>query len=225
MPQPEAWTIRQKIIGVLLRQTRLEAGKSLKECGQVLGLSSGVLSAIERGERGISLPELELIAYYLGVPLEHLLNNQTAPPSPTPEELPGQEVLMLRHRIIGALLRQARSAVDLSQAELAGRVGLPKSRLSQYELGEKPIPLVELEELAKVLEVPLTHFLDEGLGPIGEQQQLAREWRQFSELPPAVRTFVLQPVNWSYLQLAMRLSQVPANGLRDIAASLLDITL
>lgn len=225
MPQPETWTIRQKIIGVLLRQARLEAGKSLKQCGQVLGLSSGVLSTVERGERGISLPELELIAYYLGVPLEHLINNQTAPPSPAPEELPGQEVLMLRHRIIGALLRQARSAMDLSQAELAERVGMPKSRLSQYELGEKPIPLVELEELAKALEVPLSHFLDEGGGPIGEQQRRMREWRQFSELPPAVRTFVLQPANLSYLQLAMRLSQVPASGLRDIAASLLDITL
>ena len=45
MAQPEKWTLRQKIIGVLLRQARLEVGKTLKECGQVLGFSSGVVSA------------------------------------------------------------------------------------------------------------------------------------------------------------------------------------
>ena len=232
MLQPEAGRIRQKIIGVLLRQARLETGKSLKECGQVLGLSSSVVSAIEHGERAISLPELELIAFYLGVPLDHFLDSQATPASPTPfrrtqraEELPGAEVLMLRHRIIGARLRQARLDLDLSQAELAGQVGLPKGRLSGYELGEKPIPLAELEQMAKVLEVPLAHFLDEGVGPVGERQRREREWRQFAELPPAVRAFVLQPVNLGYLQLAMHLSEVPASRLREIAASLLDITL
>jgi transcriptional regulator with XRE-family HTH domain len=224
MPQPEAWTLRQKIIGVLLRLARLEAGKSLKECGQVLDLSSGVVSSIERGKRGISLPELELLAYYLGVSLDHFFNNQITLSSPSPEEVPGAEVLTLRQRIIGVLLRQARLDMDLSQAELAKRVGLPKSRLSQYEQGEKPIPLVELEELAGALDVPLSHFLDEGVGPVGEQQQREKEWRQFAALPPEVRAFVVQPVNLSYLQLAMRLSDVPAGGLRDIAASLLDIT-
>ena len=65
MPQQEALILKQKITGVLLRQARQDAGKSLKECGQVLGLSSGAISAIERGKRAISLPELEMLAYYL----------------------------------------------------------------------------------------------------------------------------------------------------------------
>jgi transcriptional regulator with XRE-family HTH domain len=224
MPQSEAWTLRHKIIGVLLRQARLEVGKSLKECGQVLGVSSGIVSSIERGKRGISLPELELLAYYLGVPLDHLLNNGTTAVGPPVDELPGEEVLTLRQRIVGTLLRQARLGMDLSQAELARMVELPKGRLSQYEQGEKPIPLAELEALAEALDVPLTYFLDEGIGPVGEQQQRDKEWQQFVELPPDVRAFVLQPVNLNYLRLAMRLSKVQAGELRDIAASLLDIT-
>lgn len=224
MSQSEAWTLRHKIVGVLLRQARLEAGKSLKECGQVLGVSSGIVSSFEQGNRGISLPELELLAYYLGVPLNHLLNNGAASPGPSLEELPSEEVLALRHRIIGTLLRQARLDLDLSQAELARGVGLPKGRLSQYEQGGKPIPLAELEALAEALEVPLVHFLDEGLGPVGEQQQQEKEWQQFAKLPPDVRAFVLQPVNLGYLRLAMRLSKVQADELRNIAASLLDIT-
>lgn len=224
MSQSEAWTIRQKIIGVLLRQARQEAGKSLKECGQVLRLSSSVISAIEHGKRGISLPEIELLAYYLEVPLEQLLDGETGSARTPIEELPGAEILELRHRIIGALLRQARQAMDFSRAEMATQVGLPQSRLAQYERGQKPIPVVELEALATVLAVPLTHFLDEQVGSVGEQQRLERDWRQFGKLPSDVRAFVLEPANLSYLQLAMSLSAVPAHGLRDIAASLLEIT-
>ena len=48
MPQNEMWTIRQKITGVLLRQARVDSGKTLKECGRALGLSSSALSAIEQ---------------------------------------------------------------------------------------------------------------------------------------------------------------------------------
>jgi len=225
MPQKEAWTIRQKITGVLVRQARQDAGKTLKECGQVLGLSSSTLSAVEHGKRSISLPELEVLAYYLEISLDQLLNGSPKPTHTPLEELPGNEILMLRHRIVGALLRKARLNRDLTQADLAKRVGVSKSQLSQYELGEKPIPLVELEAMAEILDIPFTHFLDEGIGPVGEQQQLERDWERFAELPPAVRAFVLEPSNMSYVNLAISLSAVPAERLRNIAASLLDITL
>ncbi len=225
MPQKEAWILRQKITGVLLRQARQDAGKTLKECGRVLGLSSSAMSAIEHDKRAISLPEVEMLAYYLGTPLNRLLNGGSPPDQKYAEELPGEELLALRQRIVGAVLRQVRLEQNLSQAELAKRVGVSKSRLSQYELGERPIPVVELEAMCEILERPLTHFLDEGIGPIGEKQRQDREWKLFLELPPDVRDFVLEPTNISYLQLAMSLSGVPADGLRDIAASLLDITM
>jgi transcriptional regulator with XRE-family HTH domain len=224
MSIPEAWTLRQKIIGVLLRQARLDAGKSLKECGQVLGLSSGALGSVERGKRAISLPELELLAYYLEIPLSHLLNNQDESSFALDEDLPSEDVLALRQRIIGASLRQARRELDISQSKLAELVGIPKGRMSRYEQGEKPIPIVELEAMAEALELPLNHFLDEGVGPVGERQQREKEWRLFTDLSPEVRAFVLEPANRSYLQLAMSLSDIPADGLRDIAANLLEIT-
>jgi transcriptional regulator with XRE-family HTH domain len=225
MAQKEEWVLRQKITGVLLRQARNDAGKSLKECGQLLGLSSGAVSAIEQGRRAISLPELEMLAYYLDVPLDHLLNGGSEISRTAVEELPSNQVLLLRHRIVGALLRQARLAMDLSQSELAKTLGISARRLSQYEYGERPVPLTELEALAKILNVPLAHFLDEGVGPVGEQQLRDKEWQQFSELPSRVRTFVVEPANLPYMELAMSLSAVPAEKLRNIAASLLDITL
>lgn len=225
MPENKAWILRQKILGVLVRQARTGAGKSLKECGLVLGLTSGAISAIEYGRRAISLPELEILAYYLRVPLEFFLDGAAETASVPVEELPSEELLALRQRIVGAALRQARLDLDLSQTELAKSIGVSKRKLSQYELGEKPIPLVELEAMTDILQVPMAHFLNEGVGPIGEEQQRQRDWQRFSDLSPEVRSFVLEPANQGYLQLAMSLSNVPADRLRNIAASLLDITL
>jgi transcriptional regulator with XRE-family HTH domain len=225
MPLKGTLAIQQKITGVLLRQARMDAGKTLKECSQVLGVSSGALSAIEHGRRSISLPELELLAFYFGVPVDHLLNGSAAPARRSTDELPGAELIALRHRIIGALVRQSRLDLDLSQAELAKQLGVSKRRLEQYETGERPIPLEELKLLAETLDIPMGGFLDEGVGPVGEQQRLDREFQRFSELSPDMRSFVLEPTNSAYLQLAMSLSVVPAEKLRNIAASLLEITL
>jgi transcriptional regulator with XRE-family HTH domain len=225
MPHNEVWTIKQKITGVLLRQARVDSGKTLKECGRALGLSSSALSAIEHGRRPISLPELEMLAYYLDIPVEQLLNGSTQPTRAPIETLPSEELLALRHRIIGTLLRKTRVELDLGEAELAKRIGISKKRLTQYELGERPIPLVELEAMAEALDIPMNDFLDEGIGPVGEQQRLERDFQQFAKLPAEVRAFILEPTNLGYLELARSLSAAPSDNLRNIAASLLEITL
>ena len=46
-----------------------------------------------------------------------------------------------------------------------------------------------------------------------------------SELAPDVREFVLKPTNALYLRIAMLLSAMKADSLRQIAEHLLDITL
>ena len=55
--------LQRKMLGAKLRKTRKERGKSLKETAALVGTTTGKLSAYERGERIISLPELEMFAY------------------------------------------------------------------------------------------------------------------------------------------------------------------
>lgn len=222
MTRQGAQAIRNKILGVLLRQARMNAGKSLKECAELLDVSPGIISAYEKGENEISLPEIEILAYFLDTGLEFFLDKQSAPKPAA--SLPGASVLTVRHRIIGVKLRQARLSINMSQKDLADQINIPTSRLSQYERGLKSIPLVELEEIAQALEVPLGYFLDQGVGTVGKQQQRETDWKRFNEMPVELRDFVLEPVNRRYIQVAMRLSQVPTEGLRNIAAGLLDIT-
>lgn len=224
MADQEALTLRNRIIGVLLRDARVQAGKTKRECAEALGVSTSTITAYERGHKPISLPELEVLAFLLEVPVSHFWDEDAQLLSQEPPP-PLQEVLQLRHRIVGALLRQARLEAGKSQKELADALGCSTGRISAYELGERPIPLAELEVLARVLERRLDYFLDERSGPVGEWEKEQEAYRAFQELPQEVRAFIAKPINWSYLELAMRLAEMPAGTLRGIAEGLLEITL
>jgi hypothetical protein len=59
---------------------------------------------------------------------------------------------------------------------------------------------------------------------VGEWESARRLFEHFKTLSPELRAFVVNPVNEPYLRLAQRLSQMPAEQLRSIAAGLLEIT-
>ena len=67
--QERMW-LRQKLIGVLLRQARLTAGKTQKECAEELGVSHQHISEYEHGRRDIPVVELEELVEFLEVPVE-----------------------------------------------------------------------------------------------------------------------------------------------------------
>jgi len=220
-----AQTVRSKIVGVLIKDARQVRGQSLEACAAAAGSTPEALAAFELGQSSPSLPELEMLAYALDLPLSYFWGDKVLSEQPAPERaaLPAADVAALRQRIIGALLRQARQSARLELAEAAQSVGLTPARLSAYELGQDPIPLPELEALAARLGVPMDHFLEEQ-GPVGEWDSTRRAFERFSQLPPELREFVSRPMNEGYLRLAQRLSQMPAGELRGIAASLLEIT-
>lgn len=218
----ERIVLRNRIIGLLLRDAREKAGKTKRDCAAALGVPTGVISAYEEGRKPISLPELEVLAYILKVPIAHFWERE--PELKKEEPLPLQEVMALRHRIVGALLREAREKAQVSQKELAHLLGCSPRRLSDYEYGERPMPVAELEVAARHLHVPLEHFLDTREGPVGEWHYQQEIFRRFCQLPKDVQKFVTHPLNIKYLEVAMRLAQMPAEGLRRIAEGLLDIT-
>ncbi|MFL7793543.1 MAG: helix-turn-helix domain-containing protein [Anaerolineae bacterium] len=219
----EKLALRNRIIGLLLRDAREQADKTKRECARALGVSTGTITAYEEGRKPISLPELEVLSYVLDIPVSHFWKREmdvTAEQEPPPLE----EVLALRHRIVGALLRQARLEADISQKEVAEMLDCSSSRVSSYEFGKHPISLAELEMLAQYLRIPLEHFLDEQEGPVGEWNRQQEAFEYFCELPREIQDFVAKPVNIKYLEVAMKLAQMPAGGLRAIAEGLLDIT-
>jgi transcriptional regulator with XRE-family HTH domain len=56
-------------------------------------------------------------------------------------------------------LREVRSEVGLTQAELAARLGRPQSFVSKYESGERRLDLIELSEVCAALGISLESFV------------------------------------------------------------------
>jgi transcriptional regulator with XRE-family HTH domain len=219
----EALALRRKIMSVLILGVRLKAGKTKKDCAAALDMSVSAYSACEDGRRDLSLPELEVLANFLQTPISAFFDKPERLVIDEPE-LPYEQIVELRQRIIGALLRKARVEKGQSSQEVGDLLGVSTQRLTEFEFGAKPVPLALLQEWADVLDVPMSYFIDEGVGVIGEQELLRHQFDRFGELPEDVRRFVTHPTNISYLRVAQRLSEMTTAQLRNIAAAILDIT-
>jgi len=216
--------LRNRVIGATLRDARERAGKTKRVCAQALGVSINAFTALEEGKKPISLPELEILAYVLKVPIKMFWDPVRDGDEEQESDLPLDEVLPLRHRIVGALLRQARLDKGLSQSQLAEILGCSSGRIAAFEYGDQAIPVAELEVLAEHLEVPLKVFLDSDTGPVAEWHWRAEVQHSFGQLPREIQEFATRPANVKYLEVAMRLSHMDAAKLRGIAEGLLDIT-
>lgn len=219
----EALALRRKIMSVLLLGARLKAGRSRKDCAAVLDMSVTGYAACEDGRDDLSLPELEVLANFLKMTITAFFDRPERLVMDEPER-PYEQIVELRQRIIGALLRQARVEKGQSAADVAEALGVTTKRLTEFEFGAKPVPLALLQELADILDVPMSYFIDEGVGLLGEQELLLHQFDLFGELPEDVRRFVANLTNISYLRVALRLSDKTTAQLRDIAAAILDIT-
>ena len=218
-------TVRAKIVGVLIQDARQVRGMSLADCAEAVGSTEAQFEAYETGQASPSLPELELLAYCMAVPLTYFWGDQVLSQIEANGRaaLPAAEIAALRHRIIGAQLRQARQQAKVEAEDLAASLGLTPDELLTVELGRRPLPLPSLELAAARLGVPVEHFF-EVQGRMGEWDSAQRAFERFHQLSPEMRDFVSRPINEHYLRLAHQLSQMPLDKLRGIAASLLEIT-
>lgn len=217
-------SIRSKTLGLLIRDARTLARRNVTECAQAMGVKPGQFRAYEEGRKAPSLPELEALVYFLDLPITHFWSREIKSGKPRPyENLDLQKLLAVRQRKIGALLRQERMNASISIRNLALETGLSGARLKAYELGERPIPLPELELLIKALGGRVESFFDR-TGPIGQWMLNEEAIQDFLELPLELRQFVAQPVNRPYLELASKLSAMSKDKLRAVAENILDIT-
>jgi transcriptional regulator with XRE-family HTH domain len=218
--------LRAKKIGVLIKDARLSAGKSMKDCANVIGVSSSRISAFERGDKTPSLPELEALAYYLEMPLENFWSSDMQLRSKFEEDRSANldRLVALRTRVVGVLLRKARIDADITLTELAETVDITTRRLKSYEAGNREIPLPELEVMANHLDLSIDYFRDEE-GIIGKWSRENKSIQQFLDLPPDMQDFVTTPLNLPYLEIAEHLSGMSVEKLRALAEGLLEITL
>ena len=68
---------------------------------------------------------------------------------------------MNKNYIIGKKIRNGREEKKLSQKKFAKLLNISQASVSKYESGENIPRMNKLREIASLLELPLTHFLDE----------------------------------------------------------------
>lgn len=214
-------TPRAQILGKLVREAREYAGRSAADCAVLLQISAEEFAAIENGAQAISLPDLEILALYLGVPMGHFWGNATLVARP---HVDYANMVGLRHRMIGIALRQMRLKEKRTIQEVAEATGVSVAQIEAFEGGEQPVPYLLLEEMARFLQAPITGFLDVEHGPLGRHEAELRLLQQFHELPAEMQKFLANPQSLVYLETAFRLSKMDAAQLRQIAESILEIT-
>lgn len=216
--------LRTKRMGILIQDARMADRRTVRECAEAIGVSETIFSNYESGEAAPTLPELEALAYFLGIPLDHFWGNQILSAKSTPEALQRlEEVRATRNRQIGALLKETRESKNLSLRQISDRTSLSRERLAKAEEGETALSIPELEVLCIELGLPFESLLDKE-GPVGTWQTQQEAIKRFLELPPELLKFISLPVNRPYLELASRLSGLSVEKLRLIAEGLLEIT-
>jgi transcriptional regulator with XRE-family HTH domain len=212
------------MLGVILKDARKAAHQTTREAAESIGMTTSMLSAFESGRRSITLPELEALAYTYDVPIRHFLYNAQFLTENKRDPINLKRLVPLRQKMIATKLRQLRAEKGLRLSELGKRTGISSRRIKSYEIGRRPITLSDLETLSTALGVEVASFL-EPFGPVGEWEINRESDVLFQKLPSDIRHFAAQPIHEPYLRLAMKLSELSADRLRNIAEAILDITL
>jgi transcriptional regulator with XRE-family HTH domain len=221
--QTSKFTIRSRKLGLKLHEARSSAGKSQADCATELGSSVDEFELFETGEQSPSLPELEILASFFGLPLDYFWSEREQSAGDGKKKAAPRQLVGLRQRKLGALLRAARLQAGLTLEQLSEATSLKTGLLESYELGEVPVPFPELEVIAQVLNRPLGDFSSKP-SQSGGFQVFSPATREFTQLSPELQAFIAKPINRPYLELAVKLSQLDADRLRSVAEALLAIT-
>jgi transcriptional regulator with XRE-family HTH domain len=214
-------TERAKLLGDLICKAREHVRHTKKSCAEILDISPDAYTKAEAGEYDLSLPDLEILAMFLDVPMGYFWGTEQLDLTPAVNY---EEWRTLRNRVIGVLLSQYRIQSRKTHEALAEHLDIDVDRIKAYETGDVPIPYLHLEALSRFTDTSTTDFLDETRGPLGRHQAKHKLAKQFERMSPDMQQFLVNPVTMSYLDTAKRISDMEVDKLRQVAESLLEIT-
>ena len=98
-------------------------------------------------------------------------------------------------KALGARIAQARKAQNLTQQEVADRLGVAQQTYAQYEVGRSRIPASMLPKLAEDLSVTLDELMGQNERPRtkpGPASKLQKQFDRISQLPKTKQRFVME---------------------------------
>ncbi len=92
---------------------------------------------------------------------------------------------------LGARIRAAREAANITQSELAERIGVTSSAVTMWEGGARAISIEYLDRLARVLDRPLQFFLPSETTAEPELEPLIEQINREAFVSPKARRWVV----------------------------------
>ena len=207
-------------LGRLIHDARKRKRSSVAECSSALGIDPKVMQEMEEGQRVPSLPEVEVLAMYLDVPMDYFWSGDQLQ---TEAKTDFVKYMALRHVIIGTTLRQYRDNRRMKLEELADEVGISQEELGGYETGQ-PVSFLDLAIIVRALDRTIMDLTDDDYGPLAQHENEIAQKQKFDDMPEDMKAFVVEPINKRYVEAAIQLSQLDVGRLRSIGESLLEIT-
>lgn len=220
----ELYELRARMLGVLVRDARIASGYAVEDIADTLNVNPDTVVNWEFGREVPSLPQLELLAFFLQIPVSHFWGSETLVEQQSRRGIDGDEYQIVRNHMIGIMLRTQREANQWTVDQVATAAGLDYDDVVMYEEGRMPVPMTAIAALASVLRVNLSYFLED-TGRIATFFEVREALKALETMPDDIREFVSKPSNQAYIRVAMSLAHMPTEALRALAEGLLDITL
>lgn len=219
----ELHMLRARILGVLLQDARRSKGLTEQQCALEAGVPIEYYKEWELGKLSPTLPQLEILAYFIGVPVSHFWDTKTITTQEEERHVAKEDFNALRDRVIGTLIRIKRKELKLTEYDLADATGISAETLDAYETAHVAVPFTELTTIASALKVSIGYFMDNS-SRVGEWLNSQEAYRKFMEMPEDMREWVLQPSHQAFIEIAMKLSKLPVHELRGVGENILNIT-
>lgn len=148
---------KQDLILKRIKFIRKAKRRSIHDCARILGLSKEAYHSIEKGNTPISMPELELLAIYLGEnPSEFISSDQQSPSkSAYLNDDIRPQFLKIREKMLRALIALERESRSITLENIQHATQIPLETLQAYDNGTSPMPIGDLIKVCAFLEIPM----------------------------------------------------------------------
>ena len=208
------------IINEKFRALRKASQRSIHDCANILNLSKEHYLGFEQGDQSLSLPDLEILASYLGVSLSEIIESNISVIIHRfrLQNNKRDQYRTLRDKMIRSKLILVRQEAHLSLDELSELTGIPQDRLTGYESGAFSIPFDDLQNLSEHLGKLINAFLPEVHNPSERAETIPHNAEWEPEYPEGDSKEDLMD---TYPQLLAALKRVPLEDQAQIAKILL----
>jgi transcriptional regulator with XRE-family HTH domain len=197
---PRYYEIRNRMLGIQIKKNRYQQNQSVEQLAQLCEIPTSDMETYETGQTPIPLPRFLKISEVLHLPYERI--QPAGDISPVELEVPP---VIQPDEIPQQLEPEPAMAAESDLVEP------PITQSDANPLPQEPEPVAMNDRIPVVLDENIQ--IPESV--LEEVPGISKELREF----------ISKPVNVPFLELAMKLSRMDAKKLRDIAESLLEITL